>query len=67
VWVALKHRHQFDDGYPEFLQIGNLFHQTSILAGTRSDRGLPLERARYVVAPGSIVVLLRPRTGCRRS
>jgi glycogen operon protein len=32
-----------------------------------SDRGLPLERAKYVVAPRSIVVLLRPRTGCRRS
>ena len=22
VWVALKHRHQFDDGYSEFLVIG---------------------------------------------
>jgi hypothetical protein len=32
VWVALKYRHQFDDGYPEFLLIGNLFHQTSIRA-----------------------------------
>ena len=32
-----------------------------------SDRGLPLERAKYLVAPRSIVVLLRPRTGCRRS
>ena len=32
-----------------------------------SDRGLPLERAKYVVAPRSIVVLLRPRPGGRRS
>jgi hypothetical protein len=58
VCVALKYRHQFDDDYPEFLQIENLFHQTSIRADTRSDRGLPLERTRYVVAPRSIVVLL---------
>ena len=31
-----------------------------------SDRGLPLEQAKYVVAPRSIVVLLRPQTGGRR-
>ncbi len=28
-----------------------------------SDRGVPLESARYVVAPRSVVVLLRPRSG----
>ncbi len=32
-----------------------------------SDRGFLLERAKYVVAPRSIVVLVRPQTGGRRS
>ena len=32
-----------------------------------SDHGSPLEREKYVVAPRSIVVLLRSRTGGRRS
>ncbi len=33
--IALKYRHQFDDCYPEFLQIRDLFHQAGVGAGTR--------------------------------
>src|SRR5215469_627452 len=33
--VALKYGHQFDDGYAEFLQIRDLFHQSGVGAGTR--------------------------------
>jgi len=32
-----------------------------------SDRGLPLKQAKYMVAPRSIVVLVRPQTGGRRA
>src|SRR6267378_4373183 len=35
LWIALKDRHQFDNGYPEFPEIRDLLHQTGIRAGTR--------------------------------
>ena len=35
VRVALKYRHQFDNRYPELLQIRNLVHQSGVGAGTR--------------------------------
>src|SRR5882762_10009356 len=35
LWIALKDRHQFDNGYPEFLEIRDLLHQTGIGTGSR--------------------------------
>src|SRR5580704_15762351 len=36
LWITLKDRHELDNCYPEFFQIGNLLNQTGIRAGTRS-------------------------------
>ena len=35
LWIALKYRHQLDNGYPEFLEVRDLLHQTGIRASSR--------------------------------